>query len=466
MSPTPPSPRTPDESFEQGSPVSRRRSHKKDQDRHSTSRDVLKMLISEEHDSKQSRRFMRTAFARLNSESQRAQEAERRALELAARFKVVNETRLTTQQELNRANEELRLYKVHYENARREIMRGQEMLKALEEQRDDAEAVAARARTETRKLREEKLMYRAREEGRLAGYKEGFDRGLEQARYESVRDGSEAGIRDEDDGFLEDLPSGLPSSRTEEEVPLASPIPRHPIPPLDQPGMPSRFHEHGVGLTPGPSNANLPSGDGWPQETENVKYVRPPSIVEAPSMQNERHIPPDNYIPVRDPDGVTRLPPAHEFSEPLTPRGSNAPLSGYTQRRPSTEPPRRYADSLDSANSGHSTNMSQFDLVSQPPEPGRLSVIREASFELSPEDGHNAMPDPIVFPTAPGDRDGGWPEAHEPEGMRTPRSQHANQRIADELRYGDPSIPEQWRKSARNGSEMVSVFLFAWVSSR
>ena len=140
--------------------------HTRDRDRHA---EVLKMLMNEEHaQSRSTRKFLRTALARLDNETLRAQKAEQHALEIAQRFKVISDAHRLLQSELARANEELRLYKVEYSNAQRELDRGRDIVKALETQRDDAETRAARDRTTARKLKEEQLMIRAREEGRKA----------------------------------------------------------------------------------------------------------------------------------------------------------------------------------------------------------------------------------------------------------------------------------------------------------
>ena len=66
---------------------------------------------------------------------------------MAHRFKVVNDARVTAQQEVERLKGEVRLHAVQLENAQREIMRGSDIIRDIEAQRDDAEAAAARARS-------------------------------------------------------------------------------------------------------------------------------------------------------------------------------------------------------------------------------------------------------------------------------------------------------------------------------
>ena len=108
---------------------------------------MVKTFVNEQYQGAQTKRYIRIALERLDSETKRAQEAESRALELADRFRAVNEARVQAQTDLVRANEELRLWKTQYENAQNELRKGQQMLRDVESQRDDAEASAAEARS-------------------------------------------------------------------------------------------------------------------------------------------------------------------------------------------------------------------------------------------------------------------------------------------------------------------------------
>ncbi|KAF9647291.1 hypothetical protein BDM02DRAFT_3084261, partial [Thelephora ganbajun] len=109
---------------------------------------------------------------RLDKEIRRANDAERRALEAIALARSANEAKLIAQRDAMRANEELRLYKLQYENAQKEIFKAQELIDQIEAERQDAEAAAARARSTARRLKEQNLVITAREEGRLLGYQE------------------------------------------------------------------------------------------------------------------------------------------------------------------------------------------------------------------------------------------------------------------------------------------------------
>lgn len=140
-------------------------------------RDLMRLLINEEYESKRMRKALYTVFSRLEAESQRATDAERHALETSQQFRSLNEARLTALQQASRANEELGLYKFQLHNAQGEILRAQEILRVVEGQRDEADAAAARARTTARELNQERLVNAAREEGRQLGFEAGLRRG-------------------------------------------------------------------------------------------------------------------------------------------------------------------------------------------------------------------------------------------------------------------------------------------------
>ncbi|KAI0685033.1 hypothetical protein BC835DRAFT_574747 [Cytidiella melzeri] len=480
--PTPPSSRTPPLS-----PDDHRgqHHHRRERDRHS---EVLKMLMNEEQiQSRSTRKFLRTALARLDNETVRAQKAEQHALEIAQRFKVISDGHRQLQGELARVNEELRLYKVEYSNAQRELDRGRDILKTLEAQRDEAEARAAKDRTTARRLKEEQLMNRAREEGRKAGYAEGLRRGMEQARFERLRstDGEEDNLPGlENDPADEDSrPEPLDyfgvqnlSSPTANVINVESPVPQHIIPPLRAPSAPlpgeqgSRFREHGIGATPGGETASLAS------TSRPWTGGRPTSVHNAPPSPHhpENYLPPDGWIPQSD-DGVIRLPPPHELQPLSSPRSPSQPLpiplrppsvstvqTGQTDRaRPSGQDYSYQRDRRNSAGSINlsipSTTISQFDLVSAPGDPSpyggdghnrksSLSVIHEvsSSMEYSPGMDSRGIPEPVTFPTSAAEQ---MAAADQFPGQR-PRSRQVSQRLADDLRYDDPDAAQHWRQSA------------------
>lgn len=114
---------------------------------------------------------------RADAEERRANEAERKLQEYAEHLHKVNQARLLAQQEANKANEELRLYKIQLDYAQKEINRAQGVLDLVEKQRAAAEREAAEAKAKARKLNEEIVIETARREGRRQGLQEGLDRG-------------------------------------------------------------------------------------------------------------------------------------------------------------------------------------------------------------------------------------------------------------------------------------------------
>ncbi|KAF5326236.1 hypothetical protein D9611_000064 [Ephemerocybe angulata] len=114
---------------------------------------------------------------RADAEERRANEAERKCQEFADHLAKVNKARLVAQQDANKANEELRLYKIQLEYAQREINRAQGVLDLVEKQRVTAEKDALEAKSKIRKLTEEITVDHARREGRRQGLQEGLDRG-------------------------------------------------------------------------------------------------------------------------------------------------------------------------------------------------------------------------------------------------------------------------------------------------
>lgn len=147
-----------------------------------TSSKLLSKLISrEEHDSKRLRSALIIAGERLENETRRADEAERRIIEVLHRLRGAHEATMLAQAEAARANEEVRLHKLRLDEAQREIFRAQEIVDTIQKEKEQAEAEAADARTVARKFREQNLVARAREQGRRQGFQEGLIRGRDIA---------------------------------------------------------------------------------------------------------------------------------------------------------------------------------------------------------------------------------------------------------------------------------------------
>ncbi|KAH9939235.1 uncharacterized protein BXZ73DRAFT_7862, partial [Epithele typhae] len=140
-------------------------------------RDVARVLVARERETIELKRALYTLNQQFEAERQRADSAEAKTREVLALFKSTNDAKIVAETEAARANEGLRLYKLQYENAQNEMRRAQSLLNDLETQRVDAEAAAAKARSMARKLREEKITMKAKEEGRRQGLEEGIAQG-------------------------------------------------------------------------------------------------------------------------------------------------------------------------------------------------------------------------------------------------------------------------------------------------
>lgn len=362
-----------------------------------SSRDLARLLVNGEREANELRKMVLTVTEQLKEESQRADENERRAREALFRFKSADEARVAALQDAARATEELRLYKIQLEYAQKEIYRAQEVLNSIEEQRFDAEASAARARTTARQIKEERLIDLAREEGRRLGLQEGLTRGQQlgfttgrYAGYEQARSDTSRPVYADDEQLEEEPPYEPPIDQPEEDqglTPIEEDMINFPPP------------------RPPPQRATPPSPPPPPPHDSPRSSRAPIIVVEQPSRQPTpvhnimspvRHpanaIPPDNWIPRVDEDSQIRLPPPHEMQaapptpealRPLVPE-EDPPLMvpNPASRRSSTYfiPPEQHQQArrehrqhrqhrparVSSPESQGSTTISQFELVSEP----------------------------------------------------------------------------------------------------
>ncbi|KAI0819854.1 hypothetical protein BC628DRAFT_951859 [Trametes gibbosa] len=327
----------------------------------------------------QDTRSLRTIIAvtteRLESETRRADDAERRLLEVLRKLRAAHEATMLAQADAARAKEELTLYKYRLDDAKREMSRAQDIINELEQEKHEAEADAARARSTARRYREQQLMFRAREEGRQQGFREGFSRGQNMGYQDAVEDDDVQRIEDSryqkrpviveevEDEESEVAPSryraGTPApdlrsrtpatdipSRTQAPAPrVQTPGPSRivpsresrrdpphvsdaahfapilPVPTLATPlNMPSPSHSRAGTPSTMPLPASHPIGDG---------DVPPPIPIYGPipsPMHPPVDIPPDGWIPYEDANGEIPLPPPHELSRPVTPRSPSPAL--------------------------------------------------------------------------------------------------------------------------------------------
>ncbi|KAG6373888.1 hypothetical protein JVT61DRAFT_6041 [Boletus reticuloceps] len=479
---------------------------------HSTAspRDLMDMLVNEEYESKQTRKVLYTAFDRLEHETRRAEGAEARIEETIQRARAINEARISAEQRTVRAQEELKLYKLQLDNAQKEILRAQDVLKAIEAQRDEAEAAAVSARSRARRLNEERMIELAREEGRRLGFEEGVRRGRRMGyrTYETAIDDRRDDVRDVAAEVVDRLLEAPDEPEQIEVLQQPTPIPPPSLPrtppevhrietPINSSLENHRHSSHGGRdssdtasrgtlrrahdpvIPPAPSLTELrinPNGipsiptlnsqssrprsgfQPWGGPPTDPPFSRPTSTRNSP-RRSEIHVLPDNYIPTADANHQISLPPPHELHRIIpSPTPSQQTLGQAPERGKGRDymydnypPPRRGSpdDSLASGKQSSASTISQLDIVGLPPSArhrershGGLSVIHEDASNRSDRMSDYSQ---TVASTPQAGRDAF-------AGMRSSESLHrdrkAKQRLADELRYSDPSQAERWRQQS------------------
>ncbi|KAH7890194.1 hypothetical protein F5I97DRAFT_1934898 [Phlebopus sp. FC_14] len=380
--------------------ASRHRSHTTTE---GSSSQLLARLIARDEQVREVNALLVVTSDRLEAESTRANDAERRALDYFNRLRSVQESRERAEQESARLREELKLYKLQLENAQKEIFRAQDIINQVSAQRNEAEADAARARTKARKLQEEKLVMLAREEGRRQGYKEGLSMGR-RVGYDEGRAAGRAGVGsstrsrryaltnedgddDDDDGDenqQDDTEEERVGSRTElrsRYVPASRSCLIHSA--RSEPVPPIRTYDtapHAATLpvptlvTPLPirSPSHEPRAISPVDDPGEPETILPIPIRTTPSVPNlPTDIPADGWIPEADPHtAYIQVPAPHGLSRPVptTPKEprSYPPVRSrdYAYEPPVPIPvPRPRSPSIISRSSTH---VSQYDLVSAP----------------------------------------------------------------------------------------------------
>ncbi|KAF9810216.1 hypothetical protein IEO21_07058 [Rhodonia placenta] len=372
--------------------------HDRDRDRESAwgrSKLLSRLLTRDERDAAQVRTMLAITSERLAHETRRADDAEARIVDVLHQFRASRETALRAQADAARATEEVRLYKLRLDEAQREIFRAQEVVDRLEADRADAEAEAARARTLARRYKEERLVARAREEGRQQGFQEGLARGRDMGYYEAragrerehprqrqyrrppvvAEEYSEEYEMNGDDND-NDNDSG---SQPEEIVP----IPRSPQPAWRPP---SRLSDGRATQRSPPraTNSTVSVSDASPIAAPSPirPPARPPAATATPEpipiqdpgrsrsrsrvrddgpivpipihnpMPSPSHppvdVPPDNYIPYMSSDHIMALPPPHELARPVAPRSPSPGTASHARDDPGVRT-RDYAYAHDAA---------------------------------------------------------------------------------------------------------------------
>jgi hypothetical protein len=379
-----------------------------------SSKDLINLLVSEEHEAKTTRKLLYTALDRLDSSNRHADSTEERC-------RILTESLMKEKLDASRAREELALYKLQLDAAQKEIFRAQEILSAVEGQRDEAEASAAKARTTARLLNEEHLVRAAREEGRRLGFEEGLRRGRQigfenghEIGYDDGRSAIHGRMIDRDvpdtatdadqardqDSFGREYPEMRPES-----IRIRTPsIANHPIQDIRAPPTARRASTSASSIA----------------RTENPP--RPQSTHTQASTRTRRNsdvsIPPEGWIPQVDGDAIITLPPPHELTPaPILIPSTTPPLHDRSHEQPQNSSSRPYSQaqrrSTAESISSTATGISQLDLVSFPNssfsarDKGKmrgLSVIREGSTSPVRSSGRDASGSQPLSPRW------GWPD--------------------------------------------------------
>ncbi|KAF9268410.1 hypothetical protein L218DRAFT_954773 [Marasmius fiardii PR-910] len=360
-------------------PTERYRRERETVYRNTSHNDLLRILIEQEYEATKMRKTLYMAFAQLEGETQRANEAQKQVEETLARVSAMNQRTLNAEAEARSLGEELNLYKIHYEMAQNQITKAQTVLATLRSQKENAETMARKARGDARKVKEALGVWRAREEGRKQGFEAGWRRAREEFGLSTGRTAlplhyvdpggrqliqpvtpspeTDEGDYDDDisytasDSHTEDLrlpdepveplhiassvrhsapehtaasSSGHPSHYVHpgrSPRPMASPERIQPIPPPRAPfGMGSHtpaMEKFSIDIPPADS-AVVNQNINPPQPTRSNSFKKFVPAPWRPGMHRDRPTtphPPDNYIPEASEEGLIPLPPPHEMGD-------------------------------------------------------------------------------------------------------------------------------------------------------
>ena len=371
----------------------------------------MRMLAEEQETTRELQEHLTVTTSQFAYEQDRADMAERKTKETVMRFKEANDGRIAAQADAARLREELKLYKSALEEAQKEILKAQNILKEVEGRRREAEEEATQLRRKLRKLNEERMIDMAREEGRKQGLQEGLDLGKDigylRGRNQGYVNGRSTATRVMERYFSPPSESEARRSRGEPDLPLES------DPPYTATTM--RYPPSGSASTRSSTSSSSEQDMPRYSRTGGTRTGSARTTMYSPA-QPHAEILPDGFIPEADASMIIRLPPPHELVRPPpTPTGhspSSQPGSPSPQIPPVPVPgdvpvlrvpePRspgntpydlegerqhpkvRRRSSRESVSS--STRTSELDLLNAPePVPGRghrssgLSVIPEVA---------------------------------------------------------------------------------------
>ena len=156
-------------------------------------KNLNRLLEEEERQARQLRAALKTAAERLTTESERANEMERRVANHQKRERGLSSARRRAESEAARADTEAKAYRLRLELSNRENARAQQAVNALAADRNEAEESAARARSTARRLQEKLIFERARQLGRREGLQDGLQRGFDEGLDVGWEDGHDRG---------------------------------------------------------------------------------------------------------------------------------------------------------------------------------------------------------------------------------------------------------------------------------
>ncbi|KAF5375375.1 hypothetical protein D9615_007928 [Tricholomella constricta] len=250
---------------------------------------LIQRLITQEYETKESRKLLRSAITQLDALKHRADTAEeaRRALEAgqALRGLKVSQSVMDAQEETAKAKQDAEVYRMQLEWAQRELRQNQDVIKTVEQQRDHADKAAAKARALARQLNEERLVAMAREEG----HKQGYVEGMQQGRMLALGDGGMLRRRQvADRPHQTPLGSGqafIEEQDEDDDMPPPQPS-RHPTPDLPR------------GVIGNGSRRRHESRDGTPRGRSSVPRGLP--ATHTPRSQPASSIPTRSSTPAND----------------------------------------------------------------------------------------------------------------------------------------------------------------------
>ncbi|KAF9268755.1 hypothetical protein L218DRAFT_527832 [Marasmius fiardii PR-910] len=264
----------------------------------------------------------------------RAQQAEADLVAATSRIVQVHNNRVKLNEDVDRANALIQQYRVQLEAAQGETRKADQAIQRLEELRRKEKERADKYKEAFQKMNEAVALQRAREEGRIAGFREGLRQGQAEAeaRYPSALNSRLSAIENDDrqssnrssshhDSEFSDSQEGPIPPSTQAENP---PVQARMSPPHIVDTTQYRAPSSPPPVIPPPPSPPMVSSPPLPipAPTRNLNSnepIRPIMTHQHPNFQSppppQEPIPPEGFIPRADPDTQhIPLPHRHELS--------------------------------------------------------------------------------------------------------------------------------------------------------